>query len=231
MPNLSLDQIKAYSICPRQFGFRENVQTSFRKNKIIEHELIKQCYVNRSQHGYDPQWDTIKSRVNKYYFDPVDIKDKIAFQNAYQSSIKTIGKMHNWYYKIFIQDSRHGISNVPLSVEVSQSVITAFADLILIDKKYGPVPLLFSTEESIFSLANDIGYKTFLWMIMKETGYNCKQTELVFETKYSKLWNHSSMDTIEKYVNFIVRGIENKVYYPSVSAECNACEFRPICVI
>jgi CRISPR/Cas system-associated exonuclease Cas4 (RecB family) len=232
---INLNQIQLYSSCPRKFGFVQSVPPTKQEDNIFK-TIIKQCYINRSQHGYDPQWETIKTRVNRHYFADVDIKDKEAFSTAYKQSLATITVLHYWYHKTFMSDNRHGIVNIPLGVQVSNSTIVASVDIILLDQKYGPVPLIFSDNyPSLLTLHNDIKFKTLLWLIWKETTYESKKTEFAITTsesiKYTSIYNKSSMDTIEKYVNFIVRGIENKVYYPSVNTQCNSCEYAKICVI
>lgn len=236
---LTLDQVKRYSKCPRQFSFVESAGDIFSKpnpETQIAKTLIKQSYTNRSQHGYDPQWETIKTRINKHYFSSIDVSNKDIFQYTYKKSVAMMGVMHYWYYKVFLNDTRHGVANVPMSVDVSNSTINISIDAILIDNKYGPVPLIFNDDgQEAIELHNDIKFKSMLWMIWKNTGMVPKTVEFATVTtdsvKYQRIWNKTPMQTIEKYINFIVRGIENKIFYPSVNSQCNHCAFKQICIL
>ncbi len=229
-------QIKLFASCPKQYSFLVNSGLDTKPKVNIIKELIKQCYINRTQHGYNPQWETIKTRINKHCFGPVDIKDKEAFQKAYRESVNLIGILHYWYFKIFAEDNRTCVVNVPLKIQVSNSFVQSSIDLVALDSKYQMIPILFDDSEIDFVKPyNDIIFKVLMWMIWKETGVFIKKVDHAVVTQdsvqYSSVWNKSSMDTIEKYVTFIVKAIENKVFFPSVGSQCSQCPFEKICSI
>lgn len=235
---LTLDDIQAYSQCPRQYAFRKNAGLGMQSSKYryIIREIIKQCYINRTQHNYDPQWETIKTRINKFYFENIDVSRKEIFEPVYRESIATMGTLHYWYYKIFNEDVRTGIVNVPVSLPVSNSILTTIIDVVLLDKQYGPVPIVFDNDKIIPNqLSTNIKFKSLFFMLSKELQVPvtvCEYGIITEQTvKYQKVFNKSAIDTIEKYVNFIVRGIENKIFYPSVNEQCNHCSFQQICVL
>src|SRR5262245_14854195 len=139
---ISLEQIMMYSKCPRQLGYHIAAKipvhnTISSKDRIIIKELIKQAYINRTKNNYNPQWETIKARVNKAYFEKVDVSNKEQFKKVYESSIKCLSILNDWYYKYFLLDDRTGIVNVPLNIDVSKSIVTGVIDIVLIDPKYG----------------------------------------------------------------------------------------------
>lgn len=235
---LSLNDIKIYSKCPRQYSYLRQVEipTKTSSYRTIIKQIIKQCYINRTQHNYDPQWETIKTRINKFYFEHTDVTKKEIFEPVYRESIATMATLHYWYYKIFMEDPRHGIVNVPIETEISNSTVNIIIDIVLLDKKYGPVPVLFDDNKYLaFDLSRDITFKSMFFMLSRELQTSSVVAEYAIITensvKYQKVFNKTPIDTIEKYVNFIVRGIENKVFYPSVNEQCNHCSFREICVL
>lgn len=236
--HLSPTQIQSYSICPRQFGFELQVppitkQDTFKENIKI---LIKQCYINRTQHGYNPQWETIKQRINKICFSEIDINNKEAFKLASKRAINLLGVMHVWYTKHFSIDSREALVNVPLQVTVNKTIISETLDIALLDAKYQVVPVIFNDTDILPNMMyNNMKFKTLLWLIYKEINIVPNVSEYLVITNQSiqvhKLFNKTHMDTIDNYVNFIIRAIENKIFYPSVSEHCNSCSFRDVCVI
>ncbi len=234
---LSLEDIKTYSKCPRQYFYDKNAPSIRYKDQYrsVIQTVIKQSYINRSQHNYDPQWETIKTRINKSYFENVDVSKKEVFEPIYRKSVATMQTMHYWYHKIFMEDLRPGIVNVPLTVDISNSVINLTVDTLL-DNKYEVVPLIFNDNNlTPIQLANNIEFKTIMYCIYKAIGVYPKVIEYAIITqdsvKYQKVFNKTPIDTIEKYVNFIVRGIEHKVFYPSVNEQCENCRFKDICTL
>jgi hypothetical protein len=236
---LTLEQIQTYSSCPRQYGYsigapKQPAEDNFIKSSIKT--LVKQCYANRSQHGYDPQWDTIKSRVNKLCFVDTDINDKEAFQFAYKRSYNILRVMHHWYYKLFANDSVEGLVNIPLNVLVNKTIVQAQLDIALLDKEHKLIPIIFNDNDILPTmLYNNIQFKTLLWLIYKETGV---YPELVYYFNITQesihkheVYNKTPVNVIENYVNFIVRGIENKIFYPSVNSQCSSCRFEKQCTI
>jgi hypothetical protein len=237
---LSLEQIQIYSSCPRQYGYSigapkpQAPEDHFIKSSI--RTLIKQSYANRSEHGYDPQWDTIKSRVNKLCFKDININDKEAFQFAYKRSYNILRVMHHWYYKLFCNDSVEGLVNVPLNVLVNKTTVNAEIDIALLDSKHKLIPIIFNYNDILPTmLYNNIQFKTLLWMIYKETGVYPKLVYYYVINNESihkhEVYNKTPLNVIENYVNFIVRGIENKIFYPSVNTQCDTCSYNKICTI
>lgn len=234
---ISLEDIRIYSKCPRQYFYGKSVpftRTEDRYRSIIK-TVIRQSYINRSQHNYDPQWETIKTRINKLYFENVDVSRKEIFDPIYRQSVATMATMHYWYHKIFLNDMRSGIVNIPMNVDISNSSINFSMD-ILLDNKYEAVPLLFNDYNLVpVELSNDIEFKSLLYLFYKATDLYPKVVEYGIITqdsvKYQKVFSKTPIDTIEKYVNFIVRGMENKIFYPSVNEQCSSCRFKDICTI
>ncbi|HLX54686.1 MAG TPA: hypothetical protein VKR58_12125, partial [Aquella sp.] len=88
-----------YSACPRKYGYSILTAPSNKSpdnNKNAIKDLIKQAYANKSQHGYIPQWDTIKTRVNKIAYENIDISNKEAYSLAYKRSLSLLAIMHQW---------------------------------------------------------------------------------------------------------------------------------------
>lgn len=236
---ITLDQIQSYSICPRQFGFNiaETIdlptKNAFRDNVK---ELIKQSYINRTQHGYSPQWETIKQRVNKLYFSSIDINDKEAFKLASKQSISLLNVMHYWYYKHFSNDTREALVNIPLQVTVNRTILETNLDLAFLDNKYNVIPALFNDNDILPNmLYNNMKFKTLLWMVYKQIEIIPDVSKYIFITDQTvqvhDIFNKTYMDTIDRYINFIIRGIENKIFYPSVSSHCDSCAFKNKCII
>lgn len=241
MPSMPLrfspDHIQTYSQCPRQFSFKYNSEYNFSKldpNRESIKDLIKQCYINRTKHGYDPEWNTLKSRINKICFGHININNKIEFDLAYKKSISLLKLFHRWYYKEFKRDTRQGICNVKLSVPISSSIVDVTVDLILLDPKYKVVPIIFDDDSLLpEQLHNNIKIKSTLYLLYKEIGhypslfeyYSISPERIDIHHAYNK----TQLDIIEKHVNFIVRGIEYKAFYTSVSEQCNSCSFQKIC--
>lgn len=237
---LTLEDIELYSKCPKQYSFYKATKTNpiihYKDEERIVKEIIKQSYINRTQHNYDPEWSTIKSRINKYCFEGVDVSQKDIFEPVYRKSIQIMTALHYWYYNMFVNDSRFGIVNVPLSINVANSTINMVADIVLIDQEHGPVPIIFGDTTTKSTTVNrDIKFKTMLLALAKQTQTAVRAAEMVLITpetvKYKKLLNKTPIDTIEKYVTFIVKGIEHSIFYPSVNEQCNNCSFRNVCVL
>lgn len=236
--HLSPTQIQSYSVCPRQFGFELQTPIISKHDPFKENIklLIKQCYINRTQHGYNPQWETIKQRVNKICFVDTDINDKEAFKLASKRAIQLLAVMHIWYTKHFSNDSREALVNVPLQVTVNKTIISDTLDIALLDTKYQVVPVIFNDTDILPNMMyNNMKFKTLLWLIYKEINIIPKVSEYIVITDLTvqvhKLFNKTHMDTIDNYVNFIVRAIENKIFYPSVSEHCSGCNFKDVCII
>lgn len=234
---LTLDQIQLYSNCPRKFGYTLAAETiqpqpDFFRESIKA--LVKQCYINRSQHGYNPQWDTVKARVNKLCFADVDMSNKEAFQFAHKRSVELLTVLHYWYHKHFSEESREALVNIPLSVTVNRTVIEETLDIAVLDSKYKLIPTIFNDTDILPNmLYNNMKFKSLLWLVYKETGVIPEVTNYLVITQQGihphKVFNKTHMDVIDKYVNFIIRAIENSVFYPSVSSQCDTCEFQKIC--
>lgn len=235
--SLTLDQLQTYSKCPRQYGYSIGApKPKDMSTRSIIKDLIKQAYANRSQHGYDPQWETIKSRVDKLVYENVDISNKEAYKLAYKRAMNLLSIMHQWYYKLFSKDDRDGLVNIPLNVLVNKTTITSNIEVAILDKHYQIVPIIFNDQDILPTmLYNNLKFKSLLWLIYKETDIYPKLTYYyqVTDSNISKheIYNKTPLSTIENYMNFMVRGIENKIFYPSVSEQCNNCEYNSICSI
>ncbi len=205
------------------------------KDTIVK-DIIKQCFINRSQHSYNPEWETIKARVNKACFESIDINIKEDYEKAYQLSIQCLQILHYWYYKSFTLDTREALINVPINLLVSNSTINAQIDIVLLDNKYGAIPIVFSNGLSPNSLYNNIETKGLLWLLYTQLEkYPTKYEYLVINERVvdtNILFAKSdSIDRIGKYIVHIVKSIESQVFYPSVSEACNSCRFSSICTI
>ncbi len=210
-------------------------QTLSKDIQVIQ-DVIKQSYINRTKHGYDPQWETIKARVNKAYFESVDINDKDLFRATYTSSVHTLDLLNRWYYKHFLADKRSGIVSVPLRVQIDKSLVIATADIVLIDEKNGPVPLIFGSNDMPANmLYNSIKFKGLLWLIKQETGMYPKVAEYITineSIQVSKVFStERSIDNTKMFVSSIVKNIQQQIFYPSVNEQCHICPFKDICSI
>ncbi len=233
---ISLEQILTYSKCPKKYSFDlYNIkQKSINKNDEIIKNLIKEIYINRAQDGYTTQWETVKSRIDKICFKDINIKDKTAFNDAYNRSKNLLSIMHTWYYKYFSLDKREGLVNLTLDTQVDKLTISHTYDLIILDPNYKTIPIIFALNNWDYTtLHNNLYIKLITWMLYKNLGYDSKVLEYWIPNSNSieirKIFNKTKMDILEKYINFIVRGIEYDIFYPSVNEQCNTCEYKNIC--
>jgi hypothetical protein len=70
-------------------------------------------------------------------------------------------------------------------------------------------------------------------MIYKEINIVPELTEYIViapeSVQVHKIFNKTHMDVINDYTNYLVRGMEHKIFYPSVSKDCNECPYKNIC--
>ena len=239
--SLTLDQIQNYSICPRQLGYKlingDNGNSSLSPIRKIVKEIIKQAYINRAQHSYTPQWETIKARVNKACFEDIDINNKAQFKIIYEQSITILNILSGWYHKIFLSTKHEGITNVPLSVVINRTTISYQADLVLYDSDYGIIPVLFNDNDILPTmLYNNIKYKSILWLLYKELDVISKLSQYIFigpnSLQVHNIYNkEDSIKRTGRYLEYIVTGIEKQIFYPCISSECNTCLYKDICTI
>ncbi len=232
---LSLEKILLYSQCPKKYSFdlHQIKKNTIDSNKLVIKNLIKQIYINKTKDGFTTSWETIKARINKICFEPVDINNKEQFNIALKRAESLLSIMHGWYYKYYLnQTVQEGLVNIPLERLVSKTTITHTYDLVVLNLKHKAIPVIFDT---ITNPHNNLYLKAMVWLLSKELKEPINKIELwdITSTKVDivSLYNKTDIEYIDKCINFITRSIEFKIFYPAVSEQCNSCEWKNVCTI
>lgn len=204
-------------------------------------KLIKWAYVYLLRTGKHKDWSSFAEHLDKLAFQDKDLKDPVIFDNALANSLRLRGRTNQWFHKNYLTFTGKPYSDLSMEMGISKSIVSGQYDLVLVDNQKvialeigeNPIPER-GTYDSLeqrtkaYLLYRTIGYLPNSIQYLTVPANSESQLELR-EFRITSTSSKSFTEATYRSILHIVQGIENRVYYPAVSEQCQPCEFRSIC--
>lgn len=235
---LSVEDIKAFSQCPRYFRLLKNedriLLSSSLQHSIIE-SVIKKAYLQITETGIRMDWRRILGLVDAYVFSKVDIQYKDQVKHARIMVENILASLQKWYMTIYSFTILDTFIDIPLKAALNFHTITGTIPLIQSDKD-GPVVIVIEhTISNARELYNDLAMRSLAWLVYQELDCNIiKCTALGIGVKGSNNIVSMILDKDDQkhtgdILSQITKSISNGIDYPSYTSHCETCIFNRRC--
>jgi hypothetical protein len=238
-------RLKIYSACPKQYEYYlprelpEEAPLSVRTTLLKK--IICSAYISAARSRRTP-WRRMTNILDEYVFSsPPDRTDPLYDQKMdqlFKHSIKLIKFMKkSWYEPHYLNSGLAGFPSLRVGLTYGDILLHDQLDLVLFNEN-DLILCAFSDIDAPTSLLyNDMKTRAQILLLAKNTGRPVTQVRHFSwpEEDYIKITNihlhpqKEFMAKTESAVNHLITGINNKVFYPSISAQCASCPFNSIC--
>ena len=238
MYKISPYNIVTYMKCPKRSLYSKHFVHSPRPYYLLIRKIIQSVYVRFAKSGIVPTWKAVRSIATRSL--------EAALPNLVNKPVKVENLLVNVYrwYKTHLLGSHcfPGLVNLPLLLELGHSVtlvdsipIVIFSENIeLVDFKEVPDKNKYRGYQN-FKVKGDFEAQLRTWAFWK-----CSN---ILPTKYSRVIIGTTgikivtvnvdrkmlENTIEPITKHVVNGIQQGIYYRSISEQCNSCPFLQQC--
>lgn len=239
---IPLQKIKIFSQCPRLSYFLQDKPLR-PQSKIVSTTIQvaqKACLLAlETEHRMD--WKKIIELVDLEVFGDINFHDKQAFDNARRTAESVLNFLMYWYHTIY---SKNILIYTSISVKIPKQniVLTDIVQFVTSE----PIPHIIEFGEErkeIIGLQNDIRIRSIMSYILDEL-----ESDRVKFTYYSigpygghtvagrgndptitcsRIECERSNEVLDQLVTAMRVGLN----YPSVSDQCNLCQFKRRCII
>jgi len=233
---LNLNEIKAFSKCPRYYSFLKSGEMPISlRNKIIEH-IIKKCYSRQSENNYFIPWRTVLGWIDKAIFHDIDVSLPESYEKAKQLSNSIVEPLHHWYQEEFKKEEVITYINIPAKKIIGGCEIY---ETIPIVKMTDPITIV-TIDDAISSeiqMFNDIKTRGLAWLLTQELKVDTIVNEHLLIGKLKRLeilktnFNKEMNKKIQQTIEHIAAAIRIGVSYASISSACNTCPYKTECVL
>ena len=239
MKKVTLQEIFEQSKCPNKrfysIKYKNKVVNTISKDEFIVRNIIKKCFVSSNTKNFyqSIQWNTVKNEIDKACFADIDINDKEQFDKEYNRSVSLRQKLHSFYYDYFVDETRDAICNLDTSFDIKDVRVSISIDLVLFDTE-NLIPVIF-IEDGINPehLSNSLKIKGKCLSLYKNSGYWPDQIGIINiienKIKITFIKNNCSLKEIDDAMSILAMSVGANIRYPSVSEQCEVCDFKKIC--
>lgn len=240
MPTVTARRIDLYTRCPKraQFAWESESETSL-TYRIISN-VIKSVYMYQTRKKRIPAFRSIPGWVDRFLQDEIDINQDA--EQQYKLAKNIIARLHIWYSRHYLEHfCDHGLINLPVTIGIGPS--TTYYDQVDIVTVGQPVRIFDFAEvrDNIEFRAyngtrvyNDMRVHTKMWTFAKASGLELGEyVRLVIGPQSIKPVKIRVLDGMlekqKRYLQHIIQGIQDQVFYPAFSEQCLNCPYSERC--
>jgi hypothetical protein len=233
---IPLEQIKAFSECPRYYHFvrdNEPAPVPFR-HSVIEN-IIKEAHLQAIETGYRMDWKRVLTLVDAQVFEEVDVSDPEKFEHAKKLAGYILDSISKWYYGLYLKSSVETYIDIPLKTVVNKQTVHGVIPSIQLGGEIPVITVVSDLGTNTVKLYNDLLVRGMAWLVQCELG--CEAVKVIG----LGIGQHGALDIvpvhiakedhlrteviIHQVVSLIVSGID----YPAVTEKCTSCPYTGRC--
>jgi hypothetical protein len=236
--------IALYGNCPVKQKNRKG-KDSVRQDEDIGFKIVRQVVLKAysmllHQHKV-PSWKWVRSYIDISYRKICDIESP---HDVFKSAEGIFLALHRWYHSMFLDELHfEGVPNVPISLPLGKGYrFTDNIDLVGLDTDKGItlVDLVPFDEIQKGRMYNDLTVHARVWGFEHDTQLSVSRyCRVIVHPRRSSLrtvWFDKNpmlkrKEQIKSYINYLMMGIINEMYYPSLSVQCDTCPYVVQCHI
>jgi len=246
-PSFQSEKIEIASRCLKQYqyykDFRFEERTSFSPRTELLRNIVRGAYLALSRQTKTNPWRRVTSEIDKFIYQDVPHRDDPTYDKQvdllFKKSISYINTVRKvWYKPLFLTEGLEGFPDFKCSFPYYNLMVIDTADLVLFNADDLIICTFSDIELTPSLLYNNMRLR--MLALMLESSLKRKVTRLrcmswargqdEIDVKDIFIHNHNEfMKKTEKTLMYILSGIKNEIFYPSISEQCNACPFKEIC--
>lgn len=235
---VSLDQISLASKCLRRYSYSTDYSIQETEEARIALAVLQRAYLKASRTGFKADWRRLVGWVDKLVFKDIEMSDTQSFQEGRKRSEHILRWLTRWYHKIHLPEQSEAWTNLALSHDFSRFTVEGTAPIVKLTEDV-PTVMVASSKlvNGVTPLYNDIRLRGLMWMLGESLDADSIRLEYIsigeqggFEVTEIFTDQEANRRTA-KMAEYVGSLIMCEVDYPSVSDQCNSCEFRRRCRI
>jgi len=232
---MSLEEISLGSKCLRKYHLTDDV-VSLHPNAALAQSVMQRSYTRMSNVGYKPTWRSIVGWVDKLVFVDVDMNNTFDFEEGRKRSEYILKFLSRWYNEYLLPEQDDAWVDLTLEHHFDRFCVYGYLPIVKLQEERPVISLVSDRVVATQSLLyNDIVLRGMMWLV--EKALDCGEIVLEYLTIgpeggfdrqliYSvKEDNDRAGKMIKDVGSLIYLGID----YPSVTDDCNTCQFRRRC--
>jgi CRISPR/Cas system-associated exonuclease Cas4 (RecB family) len=234
--------IESYTKCPKRTWFNWSNIPELSLNLSAVTAVIKQVHLYQSRKNTIMPWRHVFSLLErelnkqlKRYTDPV---------YKYKLTTALLSQLYTWYHDHYLEKYfDDGISNFPVRLTLAPNLwFHDEVDLITVGSKVRLFDFVEASQQDTYAsytpsrVYNSFFVQARLWGFWKFTETQpTEYVRLVLGSQALKMIRISIRESMlkrtEEVLRYVIRGMKDKIWYPSFSEQCNTCPFTQRCHI
>lgn len=244
LPQIQGTSLEIYASCPKklEYSLRKEIP-ALSKKALVLRNMVTGAYLKMSRRGRPQPWRQITSEIDKLVFKDLPPRTHPDYENItdelFRKSIRNIRNVKKaWYDPFYLEETYNGFPNMNIGMMVDGVLLHDTIDLVLYNQDELVCCIFTDIEPNLTLMYNSIRLRTQALMLSQELSRPVtrlrsfswvEDTDKIY-VKDLKIHNQEEfMNTTSKTVSHIVNGINNKVFYPAINAQCATCPFANIC--
>jgi hypothetical protein len=156
-------------------------------------------------------------------------------QEAYKYYKDALTALHKWFHHIFIPYPAGMLVNAPVVAHLDTNH-TYYGKVDMFSPELGEAVVFTTDQVPLLHQYNDLEMFTHLWAVEKFLGVKIDTcVKLIIsprkvEEKRYKI-TPEVKDRVCRSIDFLMNGITNQIFHPSISLHCSTCPYRFRCSI
>lgn len=225
--------IDLYSRCPKRSQFQWTSVPQEVNELAFFRYVVQKVIVWNTKFKEPPTW----KQVFRWAADQINsiIVGSVKKENFTQSQ-KLLSQLNDWYHNIFLPaGGTIGIPNVPLFLNLANSRLELKVDLL----SWDPQPTLVQFEYRKAPTSTRILFEkpsiyAKLWLLNQLLSVKTNHCRIIYILPESvqvrdKELSDEQLRRGALSTDFILKGIQSQIFYPSITEQCNYCPYRTKC--
>lgn len=235
---VSLDQLSLASKCLRRYNYTKDPAPQETEDARIAQAVVQRCYLKVARSGFKADWRKVVGWTDKLVFKDMNVDDTEAFRAGRRRSETILRWLTRWYNEIYLPEQSETWVNLSLSHDFPRFTVEGVAPVVKLEKDTPTVSLVSSkVVNGVTPLYNDLRLRGLMWIIGEALESDSVRLE------YLSIGEQGGFEVTEIFTDQEANArtaqmaehvgslIMCEVNYPSVSEQCNSCEFRRRCRI
>lgn len=225
------EEIASYIACP----LRYKLSREFKKTDVllsIFTRTIKQVYLKQMKSRSVPSWASIPKWLDR------EIKLVCKTKDEVESCLSLLQSLYRWYHHFYLKAAVDAACNVPIIFDIYPGI--TYYDIIDVVEMYKRIVIVDTASISAHDDVNStLLYRDTLthvrtWGFAQAMGMTPRIYKRYYLTtgsmnKTSYFVREEAVERMQKTVEHAVSGIILGVFNPSISEQCDQCDFITEC--
>lgn len=233
----TLDDIKAFSFCPRYYSYsKKNTYSKSHRASIID-KTIRKAYARKAEYNRPSQWKSIIGWMDKEIYKNVDMDNEESFYAARKLAENILEFIQKWYQFDYIRTDNPTYIDIPISYTFPSDVVVGEIPILEVNEDQVLIKYIDELEYDNLKIYNDIKVMSWACWLIEQLDIKEIRVKHIFIGPKSGISSDPAIikksfcPRVREMVREIATSIRAGISYPSYTEMCYTCPFKKQCSI